>query len=89
MSLTSKAAPETSRRPTERGRCQDAYDAEDGLVEISLNPTRQKTRNPMARPRAALLIPDPASPYRTLELRGDVEITADDDHSFARHVGRK
>jgi hypothetical protein len=29
----------------------------------------------MARPRATLLIPDPASPYRTLEIRGDVEIT--------------
>jgi hypothetical protein len=48
---------------------------EDGLVRISLNTTRQKTRNLMARPWAALLIPDPASPYRTLELRGDVEIT--------------
>jgi hypothetical protein len=36
-----------------------------------------------------LLIPDPASPYRTLEIRGDVEITPDDDYSFARQVGRK
>jgi hypothetical protein len=43
----------------------------------------------MARPRATLLVPDPASPYRTLELRGDVEITPDDDYTFARHVGRK
>ena len=63
--------------------------AEDGLVKISLNTTRQKTRNLMARPRATLLVPDPASPYRTLEIRGDAEITPDDDYSFARHVGRK
>ena len=63
--------------------------AEDGLIGISLNTTRQKTRNLMARPRATLLIPDPASPYRTLEIRGDVEITPDPDYSFARHVGHK
>jgi PPOX class probable F420-dependent enzyme len=63
--------------------------AEDDLIKISLNTTRQKTRNLMARPRATLLIPDPASPYRTVELRGDVEITQDDDYRFARHVGRK
>ena len=66
-----------------------AFLAEDGLVKISLNTTRQKTKNLMARPRATLLIPDPASPYRTLELRGDVEITPDNDYRFARHVGRK
>ena len=63
--------------------------AEDGLIRLSLNTTRQKTRNLLARPRATLLIPDPATPYRTLEIRGDVEITPDDDRSFARHVGRK
>jgi PPOX class probable F420-dependent enzyme len=66
-----------------------AFLAEDGLVRISLNTTRQKTRNLMARPRATLLIPDPASPYRTLEIRGDVEITPDDDYRFARRVGQK
>ena len=66
-----------------------AFRAEDDLVRISLNTTRQKTRNLMAQPRATLLIPDPASPYRTLEIRGDVEITPDDDYSFARRVGQK
>lgn len=63
--------------------------AEDGVVKISLNTTRQKTKNLMARPRATLLVPDPASEYRTVELRGDVEIVPDDDYSFARQVGRK
>ena len=66
-----------------------AFLAEDGPVRISLNTTRQKTRNLMAQPRATLLIPDPANPYRTLEIRGDVEITPDDDYSFARRVGQK
>jgi hypothetical protein len=42
----------------------------------------------MAQPGATLLIPDPASPYRTLEIRGDVEITPDDDYSFARQAPR-
>ena len=63
--------------------------AEDDVVKISLNTTRQKTRNLMARPRATLLVPDPASEYRTVELRGDVEIVPDDDYSFARQVGQK
>jgi PPOX class probable F420-dependent enzyme len=66
-----------------------AFLAEDDLVSISLNTTRQKTRNLMVQPRATLLIPDPASPYRTLEIRGDVEIIPDDDYSFARRVGQK
>jgi PPOX class probable F420-dependent enzyme len=66
-----------------------AFLAEDELVSISLNTTRQKTRNLMVQPRATLLIPDPASPYRTLEIRGDVEIIPDDDYSFARRVGQK
>jgi PPOX class probable F420-dependent enzyme len=52
-----------------------AFLAEDDLIKLSLNTTRQKTRNLMARPRATLLIPDPASPYRTLEIRGDIEVT--------------
>ena len=66
-----------------------AFLAEDDLVSISLNTTRQKTRNLMVQPRATLLIPDPASPYRTLEIRGNVEIIPDDDYSFARRVGQK
>ena len=66
-----------------------AFLAEDDPMKLSLNTSRRKARNLMARPRAALLVPDSASPYRTLEIRGDVEITPDDDYRFARHVGRK
>ncbi len=43
----------------------------------------------MARPRCSLLIVDPTSPMRYLELRGDAEIMADDDYAFADRVGQK
>ena len=51
--------------------------ADDDPMKLSLNTSRRKARNLMARPRAALLVPNSASPYRTLEIRGDVETTPD------------
>ena len=65
------------------------YDEADGTLRISLNTVRQKYRNLRRRPRASFLILDPASPYRTIELRGRVEITPDDDYAFAARVGEK
>jgi hypothetical protein len=44
----------------------------------------QERREVLAAPCG---VPDPASPYRTVELPGDVEVTPD-DHRFARQVGR-
>jgi hypothetical protein len=43
----------------------------------------------MANPAASLFLLDLAVPYRYLELRGDAEITPDDDYSFANKVGAK
>jgi hypothetical protein len=43
----------------------------------------------MANPAASLLILDLAVPYRYLEIRGDAEITPDEDYSFADRVGAK
>jgi PPOX class probable F420-dependent enzyme len=63
--------------------------AEGDAVGISLNTSRQKTKNLQANPAANLFILDVAVPYRYLELRGDAEITADDDYSFADKVGAK
>jgi hypothetical protein len=41
-----------------------AFLAEDGLIKLSLNTTRQKARNLLARPRVTLLIPTrPALPH--------------------------
>ena len=63
--------------------------AEGDSVGISLNTSRQKTRNLMRNPACNLFILDLANPYRYLELRGDAEITPDDDYAFAARAGAK
>ncbi len=63
--------------------------AEGDTVGISLNTSRQKMKNLMANPAASLFLLDLAVPYRYLEIRGDAEITPDDDYSFADKVGAK
>jgi PPOX class probable F420-dependent enzyme len=62
--------------------------AEGDTVKVSLNTDRQKVKNLQANPKVSLLIFG-ESPYRYLELRGDAEITPDDDYSFADKVGAK
>ena len=59
------------------------------MVGLSLNTTRQKTKNLLANPAANLFLLDLAVPYRYLEVRGDAEISADDDHSYADRLGAK
>jgi PPOX class probable F420-dependent enzyme len=61
---------------------------EDGSISLSLNSSRQKTKNLIARPQCSLLILDLAVPQRYVELRGDAEVTPDDG-SFAEKVGEK
>lgn len=63
--------------------------AEDGTVSISLNSSRQKTKNLLANPAVSLLILDLGMPYRYLELRGDAEVSPDPDYVFADKVGAK
>lgn len=63
--------------------------AEGDTVGISLNTSRQKTKNLRTNPASSLFILDVAVPYRYLELRGDAEVTPDDDYSFADKVGAK
>jgi PPOX class probable F420-dependent enzyme len=63
--------------------------AEGDTVSVSLNDTRQKTKNLAANPAATLFVLDLANPYRYLELRGDAEVTPDDDYVFADQVGAK
>lgn len=63
--------------------------AEDGEPKISLNTARQKTRNMQERPACTLVLLDLANPYRYVEIRGDAEITPDDDYAFADRVGAK
>jgi PPOX class probable F420-dependent enzyme len=63
--------------------------AEGNTVSVSLNDTRQKTKNLAANPAVTLFILDLDNPYRYLELRGDAEVTPDDDYGFADRVGAK
>jgi PPOX class probable F420-dependent enzyme len=61
---------------------------ENDSIALSLNTSRQKTKNLMSRPQCCLFILDLAVPQRYLELRGDAEVTPDDG-SFAERVGKK
>ena len=63
--------------------------AEGDTVALSLNSSRRKTKNLQANPAVSLLLLDLAVPYRYVEIRGDAEITPDDDHSFADQVDAK
>ena len=63
--------------------------ADGDTVRLSLNTARQKTKNLQANPAANLFLLDLAVPYRYLEIRGDAEISPDDDYAFADQVGAK
>jgi len=47
------------------------------VVITSLTGARQKLKNLRARPQGTVFAADPANPYRTLEVRGDVTIDPD------------
>lgn len=63
--------------------------AEGDTVRVSLNVTRQKTRNLRRNPAVNLFILDVANPLRYLELRGDAELVPDADYAFATKLGAK
>jgi PPOX class probable F420-dependent enzyme len=50
-------------------------------LRLTHTKTRQKFANLTAEPRVALSIVDPDDPYRTLEVRGEVESIEDDDET--------
>lgn len=52
---------------------------EDGAIKTSITTDRQKYKNLVRHPRATLFVFDPANPFRTLEGRASVELTADPD----------
>lgn len=57
---------------------------EDGQIKLSLSRSRQKTKNLFKNPKVSLLILDPGSPMRYLEIRGDATAAADPDLKFAK-----
>jgi PPOX class probable F420-dependent enzyme len=63
--------------------------AEDGTVRVSLNTSRQKTKNLRRNPAFSLLILDVANPHRYVELRGDAVIEPDPDYTFADKITAK
>lgn len=62
---------------------------DDGEIKLSLNDSRLKTKNLLARPQVSLLIPDFSDPMRYLEVRGTATAAPDDDYEFANKVGAK
>jgi PPOX class probable F420-dependent enzyme len=62
--------------------------AEGDTVKISVNTARQKVKNLQANPKVSLIILG-NPPSRYVELRGEAEITPDDDYEFADRVGAK
>src|SRR3954454_327923 len=58
-------------------------------VKLSLNASRQKTKNLHQHPECALFILDRANPYRALEIRAWAELTPDPDYVFADTLGGK
>ena len=62
---------------------------EDGAIKLSLNTTRQKTRNLRRHPEATLFFADPANPYRTLEVRARAVVEPDPDYAFADRLKDK
>ena len=76
--------------PDGRPQLTEVWFLADGeTVALSLNTSRQKTKNLLANPAASLFLLDLATAYRYVELRGDAEVTADDDYSFADKLGAK
>jgi PPOX class probable F420-dependent enzyme len=62
--------------------------ADGDTIKMSLNTTRQKVKNLQANPACSVIITG-TPPYRYLEIRGDAEITPDDDYEFADKIGAK
>jgi PPOX class probable F420-dependent enzyme len=63
--------------------------ADGDLVRVSLNDSRQKTKNLLRNPVVDLLVLDLAHTYRYLEIRGDAQLEPDPDYVIADRVGAK
>jgi PPOX class probable F420-dependent enzyme len=59
---------------------------QDDLIVTSLAGVRQKLKNLTAHPKATVFAVDPANPFKTLEVRGDVTIEPDPDLATLRAV---
>lgn len=65
------------------------FDEADGKLKLSLNNSRQKTKNLKRNPAVTLFFIDPANPYRTLEVRGVASAGPDIDGAVVAKVNAK
>ena len=63
--------------------------AEGETIRLSLNTSRQKTKNLVRNPACTLFILDVVNTFRYLELRCDAVVEPDDAYRFATQVGAK
>jgi PPOX class probable F420-dependent enzyme len=65
------------------------YLVEDGVLKTSILMSRQKYKNLARHPKASLFVLDPTNPYRSVEVRAEVELTPDPGKTllprFAEH----
>jgi PPOX class probable F420-dependent enzyme len=88
--LDSSVATFATIAPDGRPQLTEVWFLREGdSVGLSLNAGRRKLKNLETRPQCSLFILDLADPMRYLELRGDAEISPDDDFSFAQQVSDK
>ena len=88
--LDSEVATLATVGPDGRPQLSEVWFLADGdQVVMSLNTRRQKVKNLETEPACTALLLDLQNPYRYLEIRGDAEITPDDDYSFADRLGAK
>ncbi|MGE3620007.1 MAG: pyridoxamine 5'-phosphate oxidase family protein [Acidimicrobiia bacterium] len=57
---------------------------DDGKLHTSVNDVRQKYKNLVAHPKATVFAIDPANPYRTVEVRADVELIHDPGKAWSK-----
>jgi PPOX class probable F420-dependent enzyme len=67
-----------------------AYDESDAKFKVSASAERLKAKNMLQRPQVSLLILDPASPMRFLDVRGTTTAEVDVDYAWAEaHINPK
>jgi PPOX class probable F420-dependent enzyme len=62
---------------------------DEGELRLSLNRSRLKTRNLLARPQCSLQLLDTTNHDRYLEIRGMARVEPDDEYEFATRLAAK
>ena len=55
---------------------------DDGAIKTSITTDRQKYKNLARTPKATLFVLDPQNPFRTLEVRAEVDLALDTDRAL-------